>query len=102
MIAVARRTDPETSHAAARSVADLTGKQQAVLDLLRASGPMTDEQLIDAYRQSAGLSSALWPEQSESGIRTRRSELARRGLVESVGTASTRSGRTCRVWCPTW
>lgn len=76
----ARRTDPPTSHAAARSISDLTRKQLAVHALLRRDGPMTDVQLVRSYQECVAkkieINGVLLPEQSDSGIRTRRSELA--------------------------
>lgn len=35
---------------------------------------------------------------SESGIRTRRAELSRKGLLSSARTVQTRSGRQALVW----
>lgn len=90
----ARRTDPETSHAAAASVTDLRTRQQAVLSALWQLGPVTDEVLVEKYP-------TLWPglPQSPSGIRTRRSELCDLGLVEWSGLKRPlASGRAARVW----
>lgn len=86
----ARRTDPETSHAAARSVRNVTAKQVAVLRRL-ADEPSTDEDLVDRVDG-----------QTPSGIRTRRSELVRAGLVVDSGVrAELRSGRLGIVWTVT-
>jgi hypothetical protein len=95
----ARRDDPETSHAAAASVADLTGKQRAVLSCLRAADrPLTDQELALLY---VGLAADEgWPDQSDSGLRTRRSELVERGLVASVGKRRLDTGRLARTWAP--
>lgn len=91
--AVARRSDPGTSHAAARSVERLRDRQQAVLDLLRRLGPMTDEEIAQAYAQFD------LPKQSPSGLRTRRSELQHAGFVEDSGERrTTESGRSSIVW----
>lgn len=88
----ARRTDPETSHEAAASVDNITATQSFVLQALKK--PRTDPQLIEAYRQ---LKKA--PPASESGIRTRRSELVEKGLVVDSGTRSrTPFGRKAIVW----
>ena len=38
------------------------------------------------------------PQQSESGIRTRRGELVQLGLVRQVGTATKANGRKAVVW----
>lgn len=93
----ARTTDPETSHAAADSVTDLTRKQEAVLLLLREIGPTHDQRLVSAYQHTAGK--RAFPYQSESGIRTRRAELVRKGLVRDTGERATlESGRSAIVW----
>ncbi len=84
-----RKTDPETSLAAAASVTELTKKQELVLSVLRELGPMTDEQIAEQWVRPF----------SESGLRTRRSELVRRGLVRWTGEhRKLRSGRMARVW----
>lgn len=89
----ARRTDPQTSHDAARSVMDLNGKQTAVLTVIRQQGPMTDQEIAAAYRRTGG------PKQSASGLRTRRAELVAAGLVIDSGARSaTDSGRLAVVW----
>lgn len=95
----ARRGDPDTSHAAAASVSSLSVKQAAVLQVLRhGSGgrALTDEQLVAAYRSYWHLPSM---DQSESGIRTRRCELTRKGYVEWTGEKVKMStGRMARTW----
>jgi hypothetical protein len=94
----ARTTDPETSHEAAVSVSALRQKQDGVLGLLRRMGPMTLEELVSRYRYEMGVTDFL-PQQSDSGIRTRCSELVRMGLVEDSGQrARTASGRKAVVW----
>lgn len=91
----ARTADPYTSHEAAKSVTKVTETQQAILQLLQT--PMTDEQLVNAYLAGAFLE-GTYPEASESGIRSRRAELARKGLVVIVTTSLTSTGRKARVW----
>lgn len=97
MIAHARLSDPETSHQAAASVGDLRLSQAAILQFLSTFGPMTDERLVDTY-------TAFWrqwdyPAQSPQGIRSRRAELVRLGLVEFTGEKALMStGRMARVW----
>lgn len=89
MNAVARRGDPSTSWDAARSIGPdtLRESQQAVLAILQALGPMTDDELI------------LRVEQSPSGARTRRAELTALGLVHDTGKrARLGSGRHAIVW----
>ena len=97
MIAHARTTDPDTSHAAAHSVGDLRLSQAAVLKVMEGIGACTDEWLVfsyPAYRDTFDL-----PPQSPSGIRSRRAELVRLGLVEYAEEKRVMStGRSARVW----
>jgi hypothetical protein len=88
---LARSTDPATSHEAARSVEPhITSLQALVLKYLKDS-PMTDEELVRCLSDCSYM--------SPSGIRTRRCELVRAGLVEDTGlTRPTRSGRRSIVW----
>lgn len=91
----ARHTDPQTSKDAARSVRDLTNKQIAVHSVLKGMGPLTDVALIRHYHRIYG---ATIP-QSDSGIRTRRSELVAKGLVKDTQkTATLDSGRRAILW----
>lgn len=94
----ARRTDPETSHAAARSVTDLTAKQTAVLTLLRDFGPLTDLELVEKYGTAAQGFPGVFPRQSTSGLRTRRHELVDRGLVVEHDKVRLPSGRMAIRW----
>lgn len=97
MIAHARSTDPETSHRAAASTGDLRLSQGCILQLLRVFGPMTDEALCATYAKF-GVQYE-YPRQSDSGIRSRRAELVRLGLVEYTGEKLPIStGRLARVW----
>jgi hypothetical protein len=88
-----RKTDPDTSRDAALSVSEetLTKTQAFILKSLKR--PRTDEQLVAAFR---AFKTAPWA--SESGIRSRRAELAKRGLVAIVGESKTASGRRAYVW----
>lgn len=95
---IARHGDPATSAAAAvRAGRSLRRSQEAVLSCLRKHGPMTDEQLVAVYGRGAGLS-GVWPEQSASGIRSRRAELVVAGLVAERGTATMSTGNKATVW----
>ena len=96
----ARTTDPDTSHEAAKSVDDLTAKQMAVYDVMLRIGPATDERIRQAYeiRHKQGFSD-LYPKQSESGLRTRRSELVKAGFVfDTGGRESMSTGRMAILW----
>jgi hypothetical protein len=98
MAAFARIADPVTSHWAAESITNATQVQKVILQLL--VKPMTDFDLVlafdDLWRNSdlpVGLRA------SESGIRTRRAELVRAGLVEDSGNKATlASGRKAIIW----
>lgn len=93
----ARNTDPEESHDAAASVTNLTEKQEALLACLReANWPLSDPEIADYYRDTS--IEMGHPPQSESGLRTRRSELVRKGLVEAAGTTTLITGRQAKQW----
>jgi hypothetical protein len=93
MTAYARRTDPDTSHEAAASIKDMRKQHFTVLMLLSAwPEGATDEELL-GYAREMGVPI------SDSGLRTRRSELVNKGLVEFTGEKKrTLSGRRTRVW----
>ena len=96
----ARFTDPQTSHEAAASVKNITATQAAILKLL-AAAPMSDEDLIWHYTQqiSMGADARDFPRASESGIRSRRAELVKTGLVKDSGDRRRLgSGRNAIVW----
>lgn len=95
--AKSRTSDPDTSQAAALAVTRMTSKRLAVLRLFELSGEMTDEQLLDRYRSRSR--SRGWPEQSESGLRTRRCELIRMGQLQDTGrTRRMTTGRMAKIW----
>ena len=88
----ARRSDPDTSHAAARSLSSdkLRESQEAVLRHFVEHGPMTDVDLSNVYKG---------PPQSPSGLRTRRRELVDRGLMDDTGIRKKLpTGRRGIVW----
>lgn len=94
--AVARSSDPPTSWEAARSIRGkrIRESQAIVLRLLRAYGPMTDEQLLEYLARSEWAGTL-----SPSGARTRRSELVSRGLVfDTRRRWRLASGRLAIVW----
>jgi uncharacterized protein involved in exopolysaccharide biosynthesis len=98
----ARNTDPGTSHAAAASVQDVTRNQEAVLEVLRHHGPQTDEEIVRSYQHPDHPTlQGMLPQQSESGIRTRRRELADMTppLVQDSGEKKElESGRKAIIW----
>jgi hypothetical protein len=95
-VAVARHSDPDTSHLAAESLtAERIRQSQAeVLRTLSLYGPMDDTELVALLRDV----------QSPSGVRTRRSELVRLGkVIDSGARATLKSGRRGIVWaCAGW
>ena len=98
VIAHARRTDPITSHEAAQSLPSekIRRSQEAVLTFLRKRGAMTDTQLTEDYPVWCGH---RYPKQSSSGLRTRRDELVKRGLVVDSGRMEILpTGRRAIVW----
>jgi hypothetical protein len=97
----ARSSDPITSHLSARSVTELTAKQTAVLDAFKSCLPdkLTDEELIIRYSELHAGFQDLYPRQSDSGLRTRRSELVTKGRLKDSGHRSkTKAGRSTIVW----
>lgn len=91
MTAVARLTDPSTSHEAARALGDLTAIQRNVLAIFLDCGPMTDEALVDRYRDRHGRIAS-------STVRTRRRELEVAGHLEACGRSITVGGHPCRLF----
>ena len=90
----ARRTDPNTSHQAAASVTRIRESQGFILTLFIELGPMPDDRLI-----MHANTKALGRRMSVSGIRTRRSELVRMGLVRDTGKRyRLPSGRLSIIW----
>lgn len=88
----ARKTDPETSHEAATSVRDVRRSYQYVIRALRR--PAHDVVLIERYRKFATA-----PRATDSGIRTRRKELVRLGMIVDTGRkVKLDSGRQSIVW----
>lgn len=89
----ARITDPETSHQAAASVRDMSRTQEIILNILKMRGPMTDEQIFEQWDMN--ISGHVSP----SGLRSRRAELVRQGLVHNTGlTQANATGRKCTIW----
>lgn len=87
--ALARATDPQTSHDAAKSV-NVTRGQTIVYSILAGYGPMTDVELL-AHIPPHTL--------SPSGARTRRAELVTLGRVRDTGRRQRlESGRFAIVW----
>lgn len=93
----ARHTDPDTSHAAAASVKGLTENQRAVKAVLRLLGrPVLDEDLVREYQ--ARFKGMRLPQQSASGIRSRRKELGDAGELVQGDKQRMSTGRMGRTW----
>jgi len=91
----ARHTDPDTSHAAAASIKarEITQLQLFIRTILGALA-CEDDELV---RKVQGWSSSS-KHYAPSGIRTRRAELVKMGVVESVGKVLKSSGRWAYLW----
>ena len=70
----------------------LTPGQTEVLAVLKEYGPIADHALVPLAQHQMKVN------QSSSGIRSRRAELQRRGLVVEVARTKTRSGRMAGVF----
>jgi|SRR5882757_1673553 len=93
LFAHARRTDPQTSRDAAASVQNITTAHSQILGILRGMGPLTDEQI---YQH---MTLDLLARISESGCRSRRSELVNMVMVRDTGERRlTKTGRKSIVW----
>lgn len=76
-----------------KSTASLTSAQQEIYTVLKQYGPLPDHALVPLAQHVVGA------HQSSSGIRTRRSELERKGFVRATGDlVRTSSGRTAVIW----
>lgn len=97
---VARSTDPETSHEAAASVRGLRASQEGVLAVFRDHPEgLTDPEVALAYDRARYYRPDAFPRQSESGLRTRRSELVARELLRDSGRRKKlTTGRRAIVW----
>lgn len=93
MTPVARNTDPETSHEAAQSVRNVTDTHKRIMALFSRFGPMTDSDLWEMWVVNHQ------PTISQSGLRSRRSELVASGHVVDTGERTKlASGRRAIVW----
>jgi hypothetical protein len=81
----ARRTDPWTSHEAAASITPkkLVASHLAILDCFDRFGPFHDKLLVVVYERNRKM--YRWPPQEDSGIRSRRDELVKRGHLQDSG-----------------
>lgn len=97
----ARSTDPITSHEAATSVeSKIRWSQRAVRECFGKKGEMTDRVLCAVYPRYHSTGSYDWPQQSPSGLRTRRHELTEQGVIVDSGRAEIYAGSNRRhiIW----
>ncbi|MGH3426859.1 MAG: hypothetical protein ACRDQZ_04725 [Mycobacteriales bacterium] len=88
----ARHSDPETSKQAARSLGDLRASHLRVLQLFRVFGDMDDRSLLKVAKAEGA-------KMSDSGLRSRRSELVRQGHLRDTGKrVGYEGGRSAIVW----
>lgn len=93
--AKARKSDPATSHEAASTVKNISETQAVIIRLLRITD-MTDDELFLRYYQ--GAENGLWKHASQPGVRSRRSELVKAGLVRGKGFGKTKFNRAATIW----
>jgi hypothetical protein len=92
-----RRANPETSLEAHESVWCPSRVQSIILDIICQHGPIADDQIARRYYQQAVRTGDVMP--SPESLRTRRSELVDKGLVEWSGLFTlTESLRRTREW----
>lgn len=96
-----RTGDPVTSFEAAEKAA--VGKsavRAVVLQIIRAEGPMTHDDMNQAYRQLVIVDPSV-PRASDSGLRTRLRELVDAGLVAAhpCEFSVSRFGNRATLWC---
>ena len=94
----ARRTDPDTSRAAADSVDDLNDRQSAVLFALYELGESTDAEIAARYPGLVERFPDVYPPQSPASLRTRRSELVPRYVVDTGEVGLSDYGRPSIIW----
>lgn len=95
-MANARKTDPETSHEAAKSVSNTALVKKAILMILDL-GPKSDEEILTYY--TVASEGTGFPNATEQSLRSRRNELVREGLVAFTGEfGKTSNNRRTRLW----
>lgn len=94
----ARNTDPSTSHDAAKSLSNVELLRIAIYNILEANPQgLTDGQIQTIYDKARAQ--YRWPIASDSGMRSRRSELVEQGRVIHSGRyGTTESGRKTIIW----
>lgn len=94
----ARALDPDTSHAAARSVSTTMSTRRAdVLRVFAEIAPCTQTKLVEVYTERMGGRGGVIG-QADSGIRSRLKELCPKYVVDSMERETLASGRKAAVW----
>lgn len=97
--AMKRRARRAPTRRAVRNRPSITPRQRAVYHIIKRHGPMTDTTLVAHYPVLRLYLDRPYPEQSPSGLRTRRSELEAKGYVQDSGTKQrTASGKSAILW----
>lgn len=97
----ARKTDPQTSREAAASVDKrrVSDTHKLILRIFASAGELCDLDLEVVYQGRRAAAPGLYPEISDSGLRTRRSELVNGGLLADSGRKTTLpTGRKAILW----
>lgn len=94
-----RHTDPDTSYEAAVKAAVGASKvRPVVLEIVREHGPLTHDEVIGHYNRLLVINPDT-PRASESGIRTRLTELRKRGLIaEDPERGHSKFGNSAKRW----
>lgn len=94
---LSRRDDPDESRWAAEKINLTPNRNYVIVAFNKIGAPMTDEELVTVYHTLSGL--GIVGPQSDSGIRTRRGELVRMGILrQHPENGTTVSGNTARRW----
>lgn len=96
-----RAGDPITSFEAAEKAAlGRSAVRAVVLQILRADGPMTHDEMNQAYRHLVIVDTSV-PRASDSGLRTRLRELVDAGLVAAhpAEFSTSKFGNRAKLWC---
>lgn len=93
----ARLDHPATSHAAATNISNVSRLQGRILALLLHYGPLADHELVAHYQ--VHVAEHNFPPASDSGIRSRRHELADAGRIHRTHSHTlTAGGNRASVW----
>lgn len=91
--------DPGTSTAAGalQTTAHKQHVKAVITALLSEHGPLTDDQLVELYRERAHAYTSV-PLVTPQSVRTRRSELVHEGHVREAGLGKSALGNRASTW----